>query len=314
MGRGAWRLRGKVAEAPPDPSEYPLGVVAAGLQSVFDMRASPPMPVGATKTIAANAGSLPPLYGYSDVTKVLNLKDSAPASLDGWAFTGVTHFNDSAAKITYSNCSGSVTTSENVILCGVNTNNGTGAHTEWTDSTFDLSATELGIEAPFRNGAGTLTLTRISAFNTARNFISGLPGAVATNVTDSYFKGIGQQLDTEHAEAFHIRAGTLTMTRVFLDFIDDVIPLLTWTATVFPQSRTSAMSVTIEDSILAMPTGAGNYNLSFGQDEELCEVTLINCVLNSGTSAYLFKGPNGRLYGGPNYDYDTGAVLDLPYD
>lgn len=313
----AWKLRVRAAAVA--PPAYPDGVVARGLQSVFDYRTTAGVNQALTKTPGADCASLPGGCGVVSGANIY-LTASGSQTLTNWDFSGYTVWIDGEGSWTITQAKFDTNTAAARIFA---VGNNSGSPTVVCNRcTFDFGDTTNTHEGALYN-KGTLTLRFSYLDNAAMAFISQ-PSGGALTIEDSYLRRIGQRpRNGAHLEAIHAWNGSLTILRTFIDLRDghapiapDPGPLLDnggMTGIIYPEGAGAAITWSVTDSILAgTPEHGGHWAIQFGDAPFASAGTMNGNVIAPGSSGHIYRGANGSLTGSNNVSYATGAAISLP--
>jgi len=315
------RLRGRSAAV---PSDYPPGVIAKGLQAVWDLQTTAGIKLPTNKVVGVDA--LPPGFGLN------GRKIFAPASgthaFSRYDLSGHTLYAEDNVTINVDNCRFAASPAGdplNTQVLIVTPPGDTGLATvNATSCTFDLSGNDSVRESPIQNG-GILNINDCRMNDCARDFISsvgpGDPGTwdatpqEALTVTDSYLGSFGQRSGPgAHFEMIHAHLGAMTLTRVFFDGREEISVEDGLTGIVYPQARLGPLTWSMQNciSIGTAPTFSGPWNMQFSNNPDQAQPNnfgvMDDNVMQSGLSGYLNKGTS-VLSGSGNVDWQTAALI-----
>jgi hypothetical protein len=300
--------------APTPPSgTYPASVVAAGLQSVWNLRTTAGLTSTPTKTPTNSA--LPPgttsvfEYGQNDI------HITQDASFDGWDFTGYRLIIDGSPTVTFTNTKFAYPNGDAVLDMGTTLDsespNVTCSHCE-----FDLHDMVEFYESPIRvYGNTTFTLNDSFLHNASRDYMSVIVTTNGLHASRNFIMSPGKASQVgDHIEAIHIYGGTNYLTQNLFDVTDGAHILGGWTG-IFYTEGYHVTAKTIADRNILMGSQAARllYEMQMGYKDNpgvTAETDLTNNVIERGTSSGYMGNSGGTLIMTGNRDLLTGGSID----
>lgn len=301
------------------PRTYSAGVIAAGLQAVWDLHltaglsgslTNPPLPSGWTNGSYVQGGITYHTVNGTSAGALSNTNFTS-REVHNKAGAGVNFNNDlfgypNGLKAYYQGEGGqnSATTMTDCLFNGVGMLN-----------TFYPMALGQDVKPPLLSGSLTL-FNCAFPFSTPNQLLSTTTGAIL--VQQCYIGAFNIGANTgNHGEALNVRAGSLTVTRSCIDISAGASfmgqpsqPGIS--APLWPNSLNGGVATVITDTIIygvlacnCQYTVRGAY-AGFGPNS----VTVTGCALEKGTSGYYAHFDSGVTWSqSNNYDYHTGALI-----
>lgn len=302
----------------PDPGgSYPAGVVVAGTQTTYDTATTSGLATPGSVVLATSGN----MAGWSEDSNFW-YPPSGTASVSDRLFDKPIYQGSGSGTITFNNCKSAIDGTPDFYAVAIEA--GSTKVLTFNDCEFDLTNCGRNYTAGLYQGGGTMNFNRCYVHHAALNFHDMFGQAIASTSVDCYFYLAGQKAsengpgggDNDHWEGFHylIGAGVHTRCRVQLGPASTA-PNTCTCSYVFLEANDANLTFASTDCIVDGTDSSGaNFVLPFGSDPFLAEITISNLVTDSGSSGVFSKGANGRLYGGPAYDIDTGSVISTTYD
>jgi hypothetical protein len=168
--------------------------------------------------------------------------------------------------------------------------------------------------------AGAIQSSHTRWQNSAVNFATlGSTGAVSDcSFTDDYFSqpgNNGQPAEGSHLQSIHGLIGTFSLTRCLVDWNQSTNAAIT--AELFWEGYAGPVSGALTDCIISN-TGANPMLWPIrcaSNPGNPVTVTVTGCAIQKGSNGYALAQSNGAtaqiIDGGGNYDYDTGAPINV---
>lgn len=301
---------GVIAQPPgtPPPPTYPAGVVAAGLQAVWDLRDKTDWYTGPLKTLPANIADLPAgaIVGSFNPGSDYYVRFTQDCDISGWA-PGLYEFiaDGCHAKIS------------NLLLqqAGVSRFAETlnGGHLELVDFVFDGTGASDANHALINNATGCrLTTTNGKFVNAPVIFITNFGDLVRTGCL---FGAFGTATDpSNHGECIKTDKGSVTGVGNLFDVSIGGPIGCGITGVEFWKADSGAnIVVSLTDEIYTYPdsqpflwTTQAGVNLP-----QTLDIAINNVCWKSGTDGYMAKDPTVNLHG-TGFNLVTGAPFSFP--
>jgi hypothetical protein len=313
-------------------SPYPAGVIAAGLESVYNNRTSSGLTGPLLYTPAANSDLLPAGSSWSAPHLVL----VPPFSMSDWDFTDVfVDQNGSSGLGEYTNCKFGGNVPLPYQLAFALNKEGGSSNATLNNCLIDGTGYGTNFDAMFEFYAnGVFTDNGCRWQNSSINFVT-FAGGGPHIFQNGYMQlpatnGLGNS--GTHVESVHPLAGSATFRNYLLDWgpagiAADFIGGIA--GPIFVEGYYGNVSVTVQDCVVSLtgspvtmdfPPGSGNYlywPLRVGGDgSNTGLLTVSGTVVQGGAGGlpnpYSLAGTNGTVVdGGGNYDYATGAPINV---